>query len=141
MKGGDKVKANQTNFWEIHFPNSKEREEAQSIYKRLSEMFPEKEKALSFIRRLEKCAYLESIDCKEKSRMQSCSGEGYKEILNHYDLTPDDTEKASVFDSEYFNRMCLIMGNVWKINSRVRITLDYDPNFPKSIVKTEFFKD
>ncbi len=64
------MKENQTSFWEIHFPNSKEREEAQSIYKRLSEMFPEKEKALSFIRRLEKCAYLESIDCKEKSRSE-----------------------------------------------------------------------
>lgn len=141
MKGGDKVKANQTNFWEIYFHDTKEREEAQSIYKRLSEMFAEKEKALSFIRRLEKCAYLESVDYKEKSRIQFCSGEGYKEIINHYDLTPNDIEKASIFDSECFNRMCVIIGNVWEINSRARITLDYDPNYPKSIVRTEFFKD
>ena len=135
------MEANQTNFWEIHFPDSSERTEAQIIYKHLTEIFAEKEKVTSFIRSLEKCAYLEGIDYEKKSRIPFCSGEGCKEILNHYDLTPDDTEKASVFDSDCFNRMCVIIGNVWKINSRARITLDYDPNYPKSIVKTEFFKD
>lgn len=130
---------NQTNFWEIHFSDGVERTEAQMIYTHLIEIFSEKEKVTSFIRKLEKCAYLEGVDYEKKSRIQSCSGDRYKELLGHYDLTPDDTEKASVFDSDCFNRMCVIIGNVWKINSRARITLYYDPNYPKSLVKSEFF--
>ncbi len=135
------MEANQTNFWEIHFPDVKEREEARSVYERLSKMFAEKEKALSFIRRLERCAYIEGIDYKEKSRIHFFSGEGYKEILEHYGLSFEDTKnvRTNEFDSECFNRMCLIIGNVWEINSRARITLDYDPNYPESIVRTEFF--
>lgn len=138
------MEENQINFWETHFPDSKEREEAQNIYRHLTEIFVEKEKVTSFIRSLEKCAYLECISCgKKESRIQFCSGEGCEEIFGHYGLLLENTKntRASGFDSEYFNRMCVIIGNVWKINSRARIILDYDPNYPKSIVRTEFFKD
>lgn len=42
------MEKSQTNFWEINFPDSKEREDAQSIYKRLTEIYSDKEDISSF---------------------------------------------------------------------------------------------
>lgn len=94
------------------------------------------------ISKFEKNAYPENSDNTEKeNRINVYSAEGCKEIFAHYDLSLEDTKnlRTSGFDSENFSNMCEIIGNVWKINSRVRITLNYDPNYPKSLVKTEFF--